>query len=94
MPNHQYYDLLRFIEHHMRMQAVYQPVLLRTLFENSGTASRSTIAEQIRIEDNNRRGTQIQYDQIVRDLPGQVLTSGSNSYEKKVLSVIFIPLIY
>lgn len=82
MPNDQYYDLLRFIEHDMRMQAVYQPVLLRTLLQNNGTASRSTIAEQIRIQDNNRMGTQIRYEQIVRNLPGQVLTDrGWISYD-------------
>lgn len=65
--------LMHFLENQMQMQAIYQPVMVRTLLQMDGKASRSTIAREILLEDNRRMGSQIEYERIVKQLPGQVL---------------------
>jgi hypothetical protein len=62
-----------FIDHQMKMMAIYQPVLIRTLLQTGGTSHRSLIAKEIEIEDSGRMGGQEAYENIVMKLPGQVL---------------------
>ena len=66
-----YEDLLNFITKRMRMSHIYQPVMLKTLLENNGRASRNTIAQAFLNEDQS----QIEYyENIVRDMPARVLS--------------------
>ena len=66
-----YEDLLNFITKRMRMSHIYQPVMLKTLLENNGRASRKTIAQAFLNEDQS----QIEYyENIVRDMPARVLS--------------------
>ena len=55
------------------MRAIYQPVLIRTLLQMGGIASRSVIANEIELEDSGRMGDQTAYEDIVMELPSQVL---------------------
>ena len=66
-----YNDLLNFITSRMRMSHIYQPVMLKTLLDNNGRASRKSIAQTFLNEDQS----QIEYyEAIVRDMPGRVLS--------------------
>jgi len=62
-----------FIDHQMQMRAIYQPVLIRTVIQMGGSASRSVVAKEIELEDSGRMGDQTAYEDIVMKLPGQVL---------------------
>ena len=71
MAHNAYEDLLTFITQQMRMSHIYQPVMLKVLLENNGSASRKTIAQAFLNEDQS----QIEYyENIVRDMPGRVLS--------------------
>jgi diadenosine tetraphosphate (Ap4A) HIT family hydrolase len=64
-------ELLKFIERDMRMSHVYQPVMLRTLLDHRGRASREAIARQLLNSDESQLDY---YSEIVRDMVGKVLT--------------------
>ena len=67
-----YSRLSDFITKRMRMSHIYQPVMLRVLLENRGTASRTAIAKALLADDRS----QIEYyEAIVRNMPGRVLSS-------------------
>ena len=64
-------ELSDFLEHKMRMQHVYQPMMIRTLLANSGCASTRKIAKALLMEDRS----QIEYyEQITKSMVGRVLT--------------------
>lgn len=63
-------ELKQFLQQTMSMQQVYQPVFIKTLLENAGTSSSSTIAKSILNYDSS----QIEYyEQIVKATPSKVL---------------------
>ena len=63
-------ELRQFILEKMRMQHIYQPVMIKTLLESDGVASVRTIAEQFLQRDES----QIEYYmQITKSMPGKVL---------------------
>jgi ATP adenylyltransferase len=63
-------QLRDFIENKMRMQHIYQPLMIKTLLENEGLASVRTIAETFLAKDES----QIEYyEQITKTMPGKVL---------------------
>ena len=66
-----YEELKKFIAAQMSLSHVYQPVMLKTLLENGGTASSETIAAEILAKDP----TQLQYYvDRVKNMVGRVLT--------------------
>jgi diadenosine tetraphosphate (Ap4A) HIT family hydrolase/5-methylcytosine-specific restriction endonuclease McrA len=67
-----YDDLVKFIERGMQMSHVYQPVMLRTLLDHGGRASREDIARALLNEDRSQLEY---YAKITRDMPGRVLAS-------------------
>lgn len=66
------FDQLReFITKRMRMQHIYQPVMIRTLLQSGGNASTRSIAKAFSQQDES----QIEYyEQITRNMPGKVLS--------------------
>jgi hypothetical protein len=63
-------ELLKFVESHMRMSHVYQPVMLRELARNGGTCSEERIARALLSEDRS----QVEYyEAVTRNMVGQVL---------------------
>ncbi len=63
-------ELYHFISKRMRIGHIYQPVMLKVLLENGGTASQKEIASAFLSEDRS----QIEYyETVVRRLPGRVL---------------------
>jgi len=63
-------QLKDFIEKKMRMQHIYQPLMIKTLLENEGLASVRTIAETFLAKDES----QIEYyEHITKSMPGKVL---------------------
>jgi ATP adenylyltransferase len=65
-----YQALKKFISTGMRMQHIYQPVMIRTLLESNGAATVRSIAEQFLQKDES----QIEYYmQITKAMPGKVL---------------------
>lgn len=63
-------ELRDFIEKKMRMQHIYQPLMIKTLLEHEGLASVRTIAETFLAKDES----QIEYyEQITKSMPGKVL---------------------
>jgi ATP adenylyltransferase len=65
-------ELLKFVEHDMRMSHVYQPVMLRELLTRGGRASREEIAQALLNEDRSQLEY---YSEITRDMVGRVLTN-------------------
>jgi ATP adenylyltransferase len=65
------FDALRhFITKRMRMSHIYQPLMLKTMLERSGSASIQQIASAFLNEDES----QVEYyEQIVKNMPGRVL---------------------
>lgn len=62
--------LVDFITRKMRMQHIYQPVMIKTLLESDGKASIRAIAKAFAQQDES----QIEYyEQITRNMPGKVL---------------------
>lgn len=66
-----YRDLKRYISQHMRMQHIYQPVMIKTLLESKEhRASVEVIARQFLINDE----PQLEYyEYITKVMPGRVL---------------------
>jgi ATP adenylyltransferase len=65
-----YSELKDFITNKMRMQHIYQPVMIKILLENEGLASVRKIAEAFLAKDES----QIEYyEHITRSMPGKVL---------------------
>src|SRR5690349_11508385 len=60
-----------FITRTMQMSHIYQPVMLRTLLDRGGHASREEIARAILNEDRSQLDY---YKEIVREMPGRVLS--------------------
>ena len=77
-----YERLKDFIANKMRMQHIYQPVMIKVLLENDGMASVRKIAEAFLEKDES----QIEYyEQITRSMPGKVLQKhGIVDYADKV----------
>ena len=64
-------SLKKFISTGMKMQHIYQPIMIRTLLEHYGTATVRSIAEQFLQKDES----QIEYYmQITKSMPGKVLS--------------------
>lgn len=65
-------ELCDFILNRMRLSHIYQPIMLKTIIANGGSASREEIAKAILLKDRS----QIEYySEIVRNMPGRVLSS-------------------
>lgn len=64
--------LLTFINRDMRMSHVYQPVMIRTLLDHAGRATREQIARSLLNEDRSQLEY---YSEITRDMVGRVLAS-------------------
>lgn len=73
-------ELKNYIVSEMRMQHIYQPVMLMTLLQSDGKATRRQIAEGILSRDESQLDY---YDQIVRDMVGDVLTKRRNITERE-----------
>lgn len=72
MSSNVYETLKTFLSTRMRMSHLYQPVMLRRLLLNGGSATRREIAQDVL----NRDPSQLEYyEKIVRDMVGRVLTS-------------------
>ena len=65
-------ELKTFITEKMRMSHIYQPVMLRVLFQRGGRASREDIAKAFLEHDRSQIDY---YAAIVGNMPGRVLTS-------------------
>lgn len=71
--------LYKFIDQHMRMSQVYQPVMLLELLKGDGKATVSQIAQAILDKDP----TQIEYfSSVVKNMVGRVLTKNRGITEK------------
>lgn len=66
-----YVELRNFINNRMRMQHVYQPVMLKTLLESDNRASAREIAHAILEKDESQLEY---YTQITKAMPGKVLS--------------------
>lgn len=65
-----FFKLAKFIKEDMRMSHIYQPIFLKTLLDNNGSATASTIAKAILEYDS----TQLEYyEEITKRMPGKVL---------------------
>lgn len=72
-------DLKDFIQNHMRMSHIYQPVMLIEILKHGGYASAEKIAKAIL----NHDPTQVDYyKEVVRNMVGKVLTSNRGITEK------------
>ena len=72
MASDSYSQLMAFIVDQMRMSHIYQPVMLKVLLENKGTASREAIARAFLSQDRS----QIEYyEKITQNMPARVLES-------------------
>lgn len=83
----EYAELKAFIANGMRMQHIYQPVMIKTLLESrKNRASVRQIAEQFLQRDES----QIEYYmQITRAMPGKVLAKhGIVTYDKDARSYV------
>jgi len=72
MPSNKYQELAIFIQSRMKMSHIYQPVMLRELLRNGGTACVRDIAKALLAHDQS----QIEYyEQITKRMVGDVLTA-------------------
>ena len=72
MPPDKYQELDDFIRNRMKMSHIYQPVMLRALLRNGGTASVTDVAKELLAHDQS----QIEYyEQITKRMVGDVLTA-------------------
>lgn len=63
-------ELKDFVKNRMKMQHIYQPVMIKTLLKNEGVASVRKIAEEFLAKDES----QIEYyEEITKGMPGKVL---------------------
>jgi len=70
MASNAFTNLADFLRIKMRMAHVYQPVMIRTLLKNDGSASVQKIAESLLLRDQS----QIEYyEQITKNMVGRVL---------------------
>ena len=67
-----YLTLREFLLHRMRMSHLYQPVMLRTLLANGGTATVREIAAAFLARDESQLEY---YEHITKTMPGRVLAS-------------------
>jgi diadenosine tetraphosphate (Ap4A) HIT family hydrolase/5-methylcytosine-specific restriction endonuclease McrA len=65
-------NLVRFIEHDMRMSHIYQPVMLRILLDGGGQANREDIARALLNQDRSQLEY---YSAITANMVGRVLTN-------------------
>ena len=72
MANGGYTKLHDFLDQKMRMSHIYQPVMLEVLLTHGGTASIRDVVEAILSHDESQIDY---YEQIVKNMPGRVLTS-------------------
>lgn len=72
MPSSLYRTLSEFIQTQMRMQHVYQPVMIQTLLENNGEATVRQIASAFLAKDQSQLEY---YEEITRRMPGKVLSN-------------------
>lgn len=72
MPSRLYATLSEFIQTHMRMQHVYQPVMIQTLLENNGEATVRQIASAFLAKDQSQLEY---YEEITKRMPGKVLSN-------------------
>ena len=63
-------DLQHFLEHEMRMSHVYQPLIIRTLLDNGGTATIRQLAQALLAEDESQL---LYYEDRLRKMPLPVL---------------------
>lgn len=69
-PTYKFRQLEKFLRSEMRMSAVYQPAMIRTLLEKNGTATVREIAAAFLALDE----AQLEYyDEITKAMPGKVL---------------------
>ena len=66
-----FHQLRDYIGKKMRMQHIYQPVMLMTLLRRKGKATRRQIAKEILTRDESQTDY---YEQMVQNMVGDVLT--------------------
>ena len=66
-----FHQLRDYIGKKMRMQHIYQPVMLMTLLRRKGKANRRQIAKEILARDESQLDY---YEQVVQNMVGDVLT--------------------
>ena len=77
MPSAKYQELDDFIRNRMKMSHIYQPVMLRALLRNGGTASVTDVAKALLAHDQS----QIEYyEQITKRMVGDVLTAKNKDH--------------
>ena len=65
-----YKELLDYLEKRMKMQHIYQPVMIRTLLESKNAATVEAIARAFLQDDMSQIDY---YKQITKNMPGKVL---------------------
>jgi hypothetical protein len=65
-----YKELLDYLENRMKMQHIYQPVMIRTLLESNNVATVEAIARAFLQDDMSQIDY---YKQITKNMPGKVL---------------------
>jgi ATP adenylyltransferase len=65
-----YQNLLQFLQRRMRMSDIYQPLMIRTLLQNNGSATTRQIAAAFLAEDQSQLEY---YETIISRMPGPVL---------------------
>ncbi len=72
MPSKAYVRLQEFLEHHMRMSHIYQPVMIRRILKGGGSASLEEIAAALMVYDRS----QLEYYMVrTKNMVGRVLTN-------------------
>lgn len=66
----EYKELVDYLEHRMKMQHIYQPVMIRTLLESKNRATVEAIARAFVQDDMSQIDY---YKQITKNMPGKVL---------------------
>ena len=78
-PSTTYQSLYEFIQHQMRMAALYQPVMLRELLKRKGKATITAIAKALLSRDQS----QIEYyEAITKNMVGKVLSKNRGLTER------------
>src|SRR5262249_61772065 len=72
MPSTSFERLKEFLLSEMRMSHVYQPLMIRTLLERGGAATRRDIARCLLAEDQSQLEY---YEEITQRMPGRVLAN-------------------
>ena len=66
-----YKELAEFIEHHMLMSHIYQPLLIRTLIDAGGSATVRQIAQAFLSQDESQL---LHYEDTIKKMPVPVLS--------------------